>query len=159
MAFRDEADGAHDLARRAEAALEAVIFDKGRLDRVELVVRCQTLDGGDRRTVMGQGKGKAGIDATAIDENGAGAALAAVAALFGAGQMEAFAQEIEKRDARIVEFDPAERSTWIKSLPNPTTAWTKAADARGEPGKKVLEAYRDKLKAAGFSFERDYLAE
>ena len=60
---------------------------------------------------------------------------------------------------KIVEFDPAERSTWIKSLPNPTTAWTKAANARGEPGKKVLEAYRDKLKAAGFTFERDYLAE
>lgn len=59
----------------------------------------------------------------------------------------------------IVEFDAAERAAWIKALPNPTTAWAAAADARGEPGKKVLEAYRDKLKAAGFTFERDYLAE
>lgn len=60
---------------------------------------------------------------------------------------------------KIVEFDPAERSAWIKALPNPTAAWAKAAEARGEPAKKVLEAYRDNLKASGFTFERDYLAE
>jgi TRAP-type C4-dicarboxylate transport system substrate-binding protein len=60
---------------------------------------------------------------------------------------------------KIVEFDPAERSAWIKQLPNPSAAWMKAAEARGEPARKVLEAYRDNLKAAGFTFERDYLAE
>ncbi len=60
---------------------------------------------------------------------------------------------------KIVEFDPAEHSAWIKALPNPTKAWAAAAEARGEPGKKVLEAYRDDLKAKGFTFERDYLAE
>lgn len=60
----------------------------------------------------------------------------------------------------IVEFDPAERSTWIKALPNPSTAWADAAEARGEPGREVLEAYRDNLKETiGFTFERDYLAE
>jgi len=59
----------------------------------------------------------------------------------------------------VVELDPAERSEGIKALPNPTTAWAAAAEARGEPGKKVLEAYRDNLKAGGFEFERDYLAE
>lgn len=60
---------------------------------------------------------------------------------------------------KVVTLDAAERSAWIKALPNPTTAWAAAAEARGEPGKKVLEAYRDNLKAAGFTFERDYLAE
>jgi len=60
---------------------------------------------------------------------------------------------------KIVELDPAEHSAWIKALPNPTKAWAAAAEARGEPGKKVLEAYRDDLKAKGFTFERDYLAE
>lgn len=59
----------------------------------------------------------------------------------------------------LVEFDRAERSTWIKGLPNPSKAWADAAAARGEPGNKVLEAYRDNLKATGFTFERDYLAE
>jgi TRAP-type transport system periplasmic protein len=60
---------------------------------------------------------------------------------------------------KIIEFDAAERSAWIKALPNPSAAWIKAAEARGEPARKVLEAYRDNLKAAGFTFERDYLAE
>ena len=60
---------------------------------------------------------------------------------------------------KIVELDPAEHSAWIKALPNPTKAWAAAAEARGEPGKKVLEAYRDDLKAKGFTFERDSLAE
>ena len=60
---------------------------------------------------------------------------------------------------KMVEFDAAERETWIKQLPNPTTAWIAAADARGEPAKAVLQAYSDKLKAGGFTFVRDYLAE
>ena len=60
---------------------------------------------------------------------------------------------------KLVEFDPAERTAWIKALPNPTAAWIKAAEARGEPARPVLEAYRDRLKATGFAFERDYLAE
>ncbi|MEO3386689.1 C4-dicarboxylate TRAP transporter substrate-binding protein [Mesorhizobium sp. CAU 1741] len=60
---------------------------------------------------------------------------------------------------KIVEFDPAERSAWIEALPNPTTAWADAAEARGEPGRAVLEAYRDNLESSGFTFERDYLTE
>lgn len=59
----------------------------------------------------------------------------------------------------VVEMDAAEREAWAKALPNPTKAWAEAAEARGEPGRKVLEAYRDNLKAAGFTFSRDYLAE
>lgn len=59
----------------------------------------------------------------------------------------------------IVEFDKANHEKWIENLPNPTTAWIAAADARGEPGRKVLEAYRDNLKKSGFTFVRDYLAE
>lgn len=72
---------------------------------------------------------------------------------------EAAKKTLTENGGKLVEFDPAERSAWIKSLPNPTTAWAAAADARGEPGKKVLEAYRDNLKATGFTFERDYLSE
>lgn len=60
---------------------------------------------------------------------------------------------------KMVEFDRAEREAWIKNLPNPTTAWAAAAEARGEPARQVLEAYRDNLKAGGFTFVRDYLAE
>ena len=35
LALRDQADGAHDLARRAEAALEAVMRDEGGLHRMQ----------------------------------------------------------------------------------------------------------------------------
>jgi TRAP-type C4-dicarboxylate transport system substrate-binding protein len=60
---------------------------------------------------------------------------------------------------QFIAFDPAERAAWIKALPNPVDPWLKAAEARGEPGRQVLEAYRDNLKAAGFTFVRDYLAQ
>jgi hypothetical protein len=48
---------------------------------------------------------EARIDAAAVDENCACAALAAVAALFGSSQVQPFAKKIEKRDARIIERD------------------------------------------------------
>ena len=64
-----------------------------------------------------------------------------------------------EKGGKIVELDPAERTAWIKQLPNPTTAWITAAQARGEPGREVLEAYRNRLKSDGFTFLRDYLAE
>ena len=48
---------------------------------------------------------KARIDPASVDNDRAGAALAAVAALLGSGQVQPFAQKIEKRDARIIEFD------------------------------------------------------
>ena len=46
----------------------------------------------------------------AVDQHGAGAALAPVAALLGAGQADAFAQKIEQGDPGIVERDLARRS-------------------------------------------------
>lgn len=72
---------------------------------------------------------------------------------------EAAKKTLVDAGGKIVEFDAAERSAWIKGLPNPSAAWMKAAEARGEPARKVLEAYRDNLKATGFTYERDYLAE
>ena len=35
LVFLDQADGAHDLARRAESALKAVMSDEGRLNGME----------------------------------------------------------------------------------------------------------------------------
>lgn len=72
---------------------------------------------------------------------------------------EAARKKLGETGGTIVEFERAERSKWIAALPNPTTAWMAAADARGEPARAVLEAYRDNLAATGFTFERDYLAE
>lgn len=66
---------------------------------------------------------------------------------------------LQENGGTIVEFDRAERSAWIAALPNPSAAWATAAEARGEPARQVLQAYRDNLAADGFEFERDYLAE
>ena len=48
---------------------------------------------------------EAGIDALAVDEHRAGAALAAIAAFLGAGQVQAFAQQIEEGDTRVIKLD------------------------------------------------------
>ena len=48
-----------------------------------------------------------GIDPPSIDDDGAGAALTAVAALLGSGEIEPFAQKVEQRDARIIKLDRA----------------------------------------------------
>jgi TRAP-type C4-dicarboxylate transport system substrate-binding protein len=71
---------------------------------------------------------------------------------------EAARKTMTDNGGQVVVFDEADRNAWIEKLPNPTEAWMKAAESRGEPGRKVLEAYRDKLKAGGFTFVRDYLA-
>ena len=60
---------------------------------------------------------------------------------------------------QFIEMDAASRQAWIDRMTNPTDAFIAAADARGEPGRAVLEAYRDHLAADGFTFPRDYLAQ
>lgn len=65
----------------------------------------------------------------------------------------------EAAGGSFVEIDPAERARWIETMANPTTAMIAASDARGEPGRATLEAYRDYVAARGFTFPRDYLAE
>jgi hypothetical protein len=84
--------------------------DEGGLHRVQLVAARDAFDGEDVGAVMADGECETGIDALAVDENGAGAALPAVAPLLGSGQVEALTQEIEQRDARIVQDEVAPRT-------------------------------------------------
>ena len=72
---------------------------------------------------------------------------------------EAARQALLDNDGTIIEMDREARAGWIAALPNPTTAWAQAAEARGEPAGAVLEAYRDYLAEQGFDFVRDYLSE
>jgi hypothetical protein len=50
---------------------------------------------------MHNGQRQARIDPPSIDDHGASAALAMIAALLGAGEMQLLAQSIEQRDARV----------------------------------------------------------
>ena len=93
-----QADGGAELAGRAIAALEGVVLDEGVLDRMQRAVGTgQAFDRGDRRAILHHRQGQAGVDPDAVDQDGAGAALAVVAAFLGAGQIEVQAQQVQQR--------------------------------------------------------------
>jgi hypothetical protein len=63
----------------------------------------QPLDGDDLDVLMRDGEGEAAIDASPVEQDGAGAALPVVAALLGTGESETFAQRVQERGAGIDE--------------------------------------------------------
>ena len=73
---------------------------------MERVAIGQPLDRNDVGSVMAGGEREAGIDPPSVDKNSTRAALPAITALFGAGEQQPFAEQIEQRDTRIVEIDP-----------------------------------------------------
>ena len=92
-------DGGADLAWGAVTALESVMFEKGLLYRMKVFTVGKAFDGGDLRAFGGEGEGEAGVDAAAVDEDGAGAALAVIATLLAAGHIEVFAQRVQEGGA------------------------------------------------------------
>ena len=54
LAFMDQADRAHDLARRAEAALERVMGDERGLNGMQMLALRHALDGKDVGAVMAE---------------------------------------------------------------------------------------------------------
>ena len=100
MALADAGHRRHDLSRRTVAALEGVLLEEGGLHGVERAVFVgQPLDGGDRAALDLCCQSQAGQHPLAVDMDGAGAALALVAAFLGAGQRKPVAQRIEQRHA------------------------------------------------------------
>jgi len=95
------ADGRADLPGRAVAALEAVLRDEGGLHGVQRLVGGEALDGRHVDAVQRHGEQQAGVRAAPVHEDGAGAALAVVAALLRTRQAEPLAQQVEQRGARV----------------------------------------------------------
>ena len=87
----------HDHARRAVAALKAVLFPEPGLDRMQIAVLCQPLDGRDLRPAGLDREDRARLRAAAVDDHRAGAALAGVAADVRAGQAQLLAQEVHQQ--------------------------------------------------------------
>ena len=83
----DQPDGGADLARRAVAALEGVVVDERLLQRVQRVPLGQPFDRRHLRAVLHDRQGQARVDAPAVHQDRAGAALPVVAALFRPGQV------------------------------------------------------------------------
>src|SRR3954471_24588222 len=95
-----------DLPRRAIAALIAVMLHEGGLHRVQIVRRAQPFDGGDAVTLVHHGEGEAGEHPTTADDDRARAALAVIAALLRAREMQVLAQRVEDRWPGV-GFQPA----------------------------------------------------
>ena len=76
------------------------MVDEGLLQGMQRAVLRQALDGGHLGAVLHDGERQAGIDPPAVDQHGAGAALAVIAALLGAGQVEMVAQGVKERRPR-----------------------------------------------------------
>src|ERR1041385_5822966 len=89
-------DGGHDHARRAVAALQAMIVAEGRLHRMQLLAFGDAFDGGDIGAVGLPDQHGAGFHRAAVDMHHTGAALAGVAADMGAGQAEMVAQQMDE---------------------------------------------------------------
>ena len=102
--FIEGGDGGADLAWGAVAALEAIVLEEGGLNGMEIFDAFATgeaFDGGDVGTLGGEGEGEAGVDAAAVEQDGAGPALAVVAALLRAGEVEVLAEDVEEGGAGV----------------------------------------------------------
>ena len=72
---------------------------------------------------------------------------------------EASRQAFVEAGGTIVDIDPEERMAWAAAMPNIANEWAAKLDDSGRSGTEMLNAYMDKLKAAGFTPVRDWAAE
>ena len=72
------------------------MLDERGLHRMHVLRRAEPLDGGDVVSLMHDHQRQTGVDPASVDDHRAGTTLAVVATLFGTGEVEMFAQRIEK---------------------------------------------------------------
>jgi hypothetical protein len=102
VALPDAGDRGHDLAGGAVAALIGIVVHEGLLHRVQAAVRARDpFDSGDPLPLSLHSEREAGHHAPSIHVDGAGAALAVVAALLGAVQADLLTQGVEERSAGV----------------------------------------------------------
>ena len=94
--------GAHQHARRADAALRRAVGDEGALQRRQRAVGAgEAFDRRHRAAVALADADDARAHLLAVEQHGAGAAVAGVAADLGAGQAELVAQGVGEAPARV----------------------------------------------------------
>ncbi|GLS19882.1 hypothetical protein GCM10007874_28990 [Labrys miyagiensis] len=81
------------------------MVDEGLLHRVQGRFSAEPLDRDDLPVLVLYRQGEAGIDALAIDQDGAGPAGALIAAFLRAGKSNVVAKKIEQRRANIEIYD------------------------------------------------------
>ena len=95
--FVQQSPGGHDYAGGAETALDALLFQDGQLNRIQLTVGLQPLDGLNFFSFARHRKRNAREHGLAVDEHGAGATITLVATDLGAGQFQAATDRIAQR--------------------------------------------------------------
>jgi hypothetical protein len=68
---------------------------------MEVIGPADAFDGGDLIPEVHDGEGETGVDTAAVDVDGAGSALAVVAALLGTGEIEVLTKAVEESGAGI----------------------------------------------------------
>src|SRR5262245_16604673 len=131
---------AHQHSRRAIAALERVRRPERLLERMQVAVGGETLDGLDRRAVGLDGEHHAALDRDAVVDHRARAAIARIAADVRAREVEVVAEEVHEEapglDLALVALavdgdrDPLRRDRLHQLLPACSTARTASTSAR-----------------------------
>ena len=113
--FAEERGGRHELARRADTALEPTVIDERLLERRQPpFLGGEPLDSADLGSVHAERGEKAGGQQHAVHEHAAGATDADRAALFGPGQGEVLAQQVDEEPLggdRDLASDPVHAET------------------------------------------------
>ena len=91
----------HQKARRAVAALQAVVLDEGALQRMQFVAVGEPFDGADFLALGLDGEHQAGAHRLVVDDDRAGAADAMLAADMGAGLPAIVANGVDQSAARL----------------------------------------------------------
>ena len=99
--FSQQIGRRHQHARRAEAALQSVMLVKQFLQRVHLPDAAEAFDRLDAAAIGLHREHQASARAVAVDQHGAGAADAVLAADMGAGEPERVTQEIGEQQPRL----------------------------------------------------------
>ena len=94
--FLEEVVGGEDHTRGADAALRTAGGEEALLNGMEVGWAAEAFDGEDGGGVNLEEGDEAGVDEVAVEEDGAGAALAFAAALFGAGEVEVLAENVKE---------------------------------------------------------------
>ena len=84
---------------------KAIVGNKRLLHRMKPVALGHAFDGEDVSAVVADRKRKAGIDPSSVDDDRAGAALAAITTLLGSGQFQAFAKQVQEGDTGVIQLD------------------------------------------------------
>jgi len=65
-------------------------------------------------------------------------------------------ETMEQGGAKVIYLSDAERKRWADKLPNVPMEWAESMEAKGLPGKAMLQGYLDGLRARGVKLVRDW---